>query len=219
MWAKVPSQPSTLDSELQDPDRVSRETLHIVDFAASVETHSNWWSGGKPTAAGLANLAQTLTGYLGGSTPGSSPSAPASANITVASTTNFADSFDLDGERLTHARTIVSVGDGMSAPTAPRSSRWPPRSRKAGSDQHQGAPVRVRDLPTDPSRVGHRRPCRGRAHAATSFYTRLLKVPVSVLRLAERAVLPAQQVAVRAATTASYGPPNSPTRTSSSLPV
>ncbi len=65
-------------------DPAAQSSWQIVDFAASVEAHSDWWSDGKPTAAGVSNLAQTLTGYLGASTPGGSSSPPTSSTIDLA---------------------------------------------------------------------------------------------------------------------------------------
>ena len=99
-----------------DPsDSSTQSGWQIVDFAAAVEQHPDWWSGGKPTSAGLAGVAKTLTRYLdtGRSSSGGGGSA---GDITVTSTANSSLSFRLDGERLTSARTIVAVGIGMGVP-------------------------------------------------------------------------------------------------------
>ena len=95
-------------------DPQAQTSWQIVDFAASVKQHSDWWSGGKPTDAGLTNLAKTLQGYLGSSSGSSSGSSGAtSGTITVTSTTNSGNTFALTGDRLANAKTIVSVGAGM----------------------------------------------------------------------------------------------------------
>lgn len=90
---------------------------NVVDFAASVTQHPDWWSGGKPTAAGLKNLTQTLTSQIGTSTggPGTGGGGDASG-ITVTSNTDTHNSFKLAGDRLSDAQSMVSVGTGMGVP-------------------------------------------------------------------------------------------------------
>lgn len=44
-------------ADQSDPE--AQSSWQIVDFAASISTHSTWWSGGTPTVAGVTNLAQT----------------------------------------------------------------------------------------------------------------------------------------------------------------
>ena len=106
-----------------DPD--AHSGWQIIDFAAAVKQHSGWWSGGRPTAAGLANLAQTFGGYLGAYNSLGTPIFPlnplspiggAPGAITITSTTNSTDSFALTGGRLTIAKIVVSVGTGMGVP-------------------------------------------------------------------------------------------------------
>jgi len=61
------------------PDRSdpqAQSSWQIVDFAASVKQHLDWWSGGKPSATALSNLAQTLSGYLGGHNTTGAPTFP-----------------------------------------------------------------------------------------------------------------------------------------------
>jgi hypothetical protein len=53
-----------------DPESVGG--WHIVDFAASVKQHPDWWGSSRPTSAGLKNLAQTLTSQIRPATTGSS---------------------------------------------------------------------------------------------------------------------------------------------------
>ena len=130
---------------------------HIVDFAASVKHHPDWWGSGRPTAAGLKNLAQTLTSQLTASSTGT-PVGPGSAGgITVTSTVDATDSFTLTGERLTNAQTIVSVGVGMGVPATRRDHRN--RHRNPGeqvSQPQRRRPRLGRAVPATPlPRMGH----------------------------------------------------------------
>ena len=152
---------------------------HIVDFAGSVKQHADWWDGGKPTAAGLKSLAQTLSSQITPATTGGSAGAGSANGITVTSTVNAGDRFTLTGERLTNAQTIVSVGVGMGVPargeiiaiaTAILESRL---VNLSGGDR-------------DSVGLFQQRPSQGwgtpeqlhtPTYAATAFYTRLLQVP------------------------------------------
>ncbi|MCW2686179.1 MAG: hypothetical protein JWR37_1069 [Mycobacterium sp.] len=120
-WVTAPGKDSytkivTAENLANPSDPSTQSGWQIVDFAAAVKQHADWWSGGKPTDAGLSGLAKTLTGYLGAGRT-SSDGGASTGDITVTSTTNSTDSFKLDGERLFNARTIVSVGTGMGVPT------------------------------------------------------------------------------------------------------
>ncbi len=162
-------------ADQSDPE--AQSSWQIVDFAASVKAHSDWWSDGKPTAAGVTNLAQTLTGYLGASTPGSgSTSTPTSSNITVTSSTSH-DSFVLSGERLTNARTIVSVGDGMGVPTRAKVIAVATAIQESKLINIKAGPSVFGIFQQTPPGWGTVAQVEDPAHAATSFYTRLLTVP------------------------------------------
>jgi hypothetical protein len=102
------------ENTASDPE--SAGGWHIVDFATSVKQHPDWWGNGKPTTAGLKNLAQTLTSQLTASSTGTPVGPGGASGITVTSTVDASDSFTLTGERLTNAQTIVSVGVGMGMP-------------------------------------------------------------------------------------------------------
>ena len=87
-----------------------------IDYAASVTQHPDWWSSGKPTTAGLKNLAQTLTSQLTASSTRTPAGMGGASGITATSTVDATDSVTLTGERLTNAQTIVSVGVRMGVP-------------------------------------------------------------------------------------------------------
>ena len=152
---------------------------HIVDFAGSVKQHPDWWDGGKPTAAGLKNLAQTLSSQITPATTGGS-AGPGSANgITVTSTVNASDSFTLTGERLTTTQTIVSVGVSMGVPargeiiaiaTAIVESRL---VNLSGGDRDSVGLFQQRRS----QGWGTPEQLHTPTYAATAFYTRLLQVP------------------------------------------
>jgi cell wall-associated NlpC family hydrolase len=151
---------------------------HIVDFATSVKQRSDWWSG-KPSSAGVKNLAQTLTSQLTAASTGIPVGPVGAGGITVTSTVDAGDSFALTGERLTNAQIIVSVGVGMGVPargeiiaiaTAILESRL---VNLSGGDR-------------DSVGLFQQRPSQGwgtpeqlhtPTYAATAFYTRLLAVP------------------------------------------
>jgi cell wall-associated NlpC family hydrolase len=99
-------------SDSTDPE--SAGGWHIVDFAASVTQHPDWWTNGRPSTAGARNLAERVAGLIDA---GSGTRAPASSgDIIVTSTLDATDAFELSGERLANARTIVSVGTGIGVP-------------------------------------------------------------------------------------------------------
>jgi hypothetical protein len=114
-YTKVVNTENTADPG--DPENT--DGWHVVDLAASVKRHSDWWSGGKPTGAGLTNLAQTITSQVGTTTTGGgggTGSTGSTSGITVTSTVNASHSFKLTGDRVTNAQTIVSVGVSMGVP-------------------------------------------------------------------------------------------------------
>lgn len=162
-------------ADQSDPE--AQSSWQIVDFAAPVKQHPDWWGDGKPTAAGVSSLAQTLTGYLDASTPGSgSTSPPTSSNITITSTTSN-DSFALSGERLTNARTIVSVGDGMGVSTRAKVIAAATAIQESKLINITAGPSVFGIFQQTPPGWGTVAQVEDPAHAATSFYTRLLKVP------------------------------------------
>jgi hypothetical protein len=168
------------ENTASDPgDPKSAGGWHIVDFAASIKQHPDWWGSGRPTAAGLKNLALTLTSRLAASSTGTPVGPGGAGGITVTSTVDATDSVTLAGERLTNAQTIVSVGVGMGVPvrgeiiaiaTALLESRL---VNLSGGDR-------------DSVGLFQQRPSQGwgtpehlhtPTYAATAFYTRLLQVP------------------------------------------
>jgi cell wall-associated NlpC family hydrolase len=174
-YTKIVNAENTTDPA--DPE--STDGWHIVDFAASITQHPDWWGSGRPTTAGLKNLAQTLTSQLTASSTGS-PGGPGGAiGITVTSTVDATDSFTLTGARRSSAQTIVSVGVGMGVPrrgeiiaiaTALLESRL---VNLSGGDRDSVGLFQQR-----PSQGwGTPKQLHTPTYAATAFYTRLLAVP------------------------------------------
>lgn len=179
------------------PDRTdpqAQASWQIVDFAASVKQHPDWWAGSKPSAAGLTNLAQTLSGYLGGFNTGGAPTFPldplpglpglggpaggTSGTITVTSTTNSSNGFALTGHRLANAKTIVSVGTGMSVPQRGLIVAVATAAQESKFVNLHGGPAGAYGLfQQTPPYWGTVAQVIDPAHAATSFYQHLLKVP------------------------------------------
>lgn len=158
----------------------------IVDFGASVTQHPDWWAGGKPTAAGLTNLAQTLVGYLGMSTTPAFPTNPLTpiggapttgGAITVTSTTS-SQTFQVTGERLANATTIVSVGTSMGIGQRGLQIAMATAIQESKLINLDGGPAGAYGLfqQTPPS-WGTVAEVTQPAHAATSFYQHLQKVP------------------------------------------
>ena len=120
------------------PDQTDPQTYtswQIVDFAASVKQHSDWWIDGKPTDAGLTNLAKTLQGYLGGNSGSSSGSSGAtSGTITVTSTTNSGNNVH------PHRRPARQRQDHRLRRR--RDGHLGPRPDRRHRDRHPGEPAR-----------------------------------------------------------------------------
>jgi cell wall-associated NlpC family hydrolase len=181
-WVTAPGKDAytkIVNAENTASDLGSAGGWHLVDFAASVKQHPDWWGNGRPTTAGLMNLAQTLTSQLTALSSGT-PGGPGSpSGITVTSTADATDRFTLTGERLSNAQIIVSVGVRMGVPargeiiaiaTALLESRL---VNLSGGDR-------------DSVGLFQQRPSQGwgtpselqtPTYAATTFYTRLLQVP------------------------------------------
>jgi hypothetical protein len=117
-WVTAPGKDAytkIVNAENTASDTSSGSGWHIVDFATSVTQHPDWWSG-RPTTAGLKNLAQTVTSQIAASSTDTPGGLGGAGGITVTSTVDATDSFTLTGERLTNAQTIVSVGVRMGVP-------------------------------------------------------------------------------------------------------
>lgn len=203
-WVTAPGKSSytaivSKESAADPTDPVNGSGWHIVDFAASVAQHPDWWNGHQPTNAGAKNLAQVLTTQIGGevttsttsatstatTTSTSSPSLSASATssagsgtgITVTSSTS-SDSFRLVGERLTNAQTIVATGASMGVPQRGIVIAVATAMQESKLVNLSYGPAGAYGLfqQTPPS-WGTITQVETPAYAATSFYTRLLKVP------------------------------------------
>jgi Cell wall-associated hydrolases (invasion-associated proteins) len=100
-------------NDTPDPGQSDQQDgWHLVDFAAAVAKHADWWRHDKPGAAGLTQLAKALAEQIG--TP-TATGGGASA-ITVTSTINAHHSFTLTAERRANASVIVAVGAGLGVP-------------------------------------------------------------------------------------------------------
>jgi len=172
-----------------DPsDPEAQSGWQMVDFGASVKQHSDWWSGGKPTAAGLTNLAQTVGGYLGAFNTSHTPMFPTNplapnggqpatgGAITVTSTTS-SQTFQVTGERLANAQTIVSVGTTMGIGQRGLQIAMATAIQESKLINLNGGPAGAYGLfqQTPPS-WGTVADVMQPAHAATSFYQHLQKV-------------------------------------------
>lgn len=176
-YTRIVSHENTVDPA--DPEDASG--WHIVDFAASVMQHPDWWDATKPSSAGTKNLAQTLAAQIGASTSTASASAASSGatgDITVTSTSNTANSYKLEGERLTNAKTIVSVGTGMGVPQRGLVVAMATAMQESNLINLPGGPLGAYGLfqQTPPS-WGTVEQVQDPAYAATAFYTRLLRLP------------------------------------------
>ncbi len=174
-YTKIVTEENASDPAAPEPG----DAWHIVDFAASVKQHPDWWGSGTPSATGLKNLAETLTGQIAAAASDTIAGPANVSGITVTSTADAADTFKVTGERLTNAQTIVSVGTGMGVPargeiiaiaTAILESKL---VNLSGGDR-------------DSVGLFQQRPSQGwgtpeqlhtPTYAATAFYTRLLAVP------------------------------------------
>ena len=176
-YTEIVNEENTAAADSTDPE--SAAGWHIVDFAASVKQHPDWWGSGKPTATGVTYLAHTLTGQITPLGSGGSAGPVSAGGITVASTVDATDSFTLTGERVTNAQTIVSVGVRMGVPkrgeviaiaTAIQESRL--INVTGGADDSIGL---FQQRPSQgwgtPEQVHDPR------YAATAFYRHLLAVP------------------------------------------
>jgi cell wall-associated NlpC family hydrolase len=178
-----------------DPsDPEAQSGWQIVDFAAAVKQNPSWRSNGKPTAAGLTNLAQTVGAYLGAfnttgspTFPGGGPLGPivpplasspgaTSGVITVTSTTS-GQSFPLDGERLTNAKTIVSVGGALGMPQRALVIAMATAIQESNLINLKGGPGGAYGLfQQTPPAWGSVAQVTSPGHAATSFYQHLQKI-------------------------------------------
>jgi cell wall-associated NlpC family hydrolase len=178
-------------ANVADPgDPEAQSSWRIVDFAAAVKQQPSWWSHGRPTAAGLTNLADTIGADLAADTTGGAPGfllnpfpidgtpAGRSGPITVTSITT-SESFQVSAERLTNAKTIASVGAALGVPvrgivvaiaTAIQESRL---INEGGGDQDSAGLFQQRPS----QRWGSYAQVTDPAHAATAFYQHLLRVP------------------------------------------
>jgi cell wall-associated NlpC family hydrolase len=152
---------------------------HIVDLAASVKQHPDWWGNGKPTATGLDHLAQTLTGQIAAATSTSTATAGNAGDITVTSTVDATDTFKLAGERLTNAQTIVSVGTKMGVPVRGEVIAIATATQESKLINLPGGPGGAYGLfqQTPSQGWGNVAQVRDPTYAATAFYRHLLAVP------------------------------------------
>jgi cell wall-associated NlpC family hydrolase len=172
-YTKIVNAENTVDPI--DPE--SAGGWHIVDFAAAVKQHPDWWGGGKPTAAGVNNLAQRVAGLIDASTGTSAPGNP--GDITVTSTVDATDTFKLTGERLTNAQTIVSVGTGMGVPLRGEVIAVATATQESKLINLPGGPGGAYGLfqQTPSQGWGTAAQVQDPAYAATAFYRHLLAVP------------------------------------------
>ncbi len=154
----------------------------IVDFAASVAQHPDWWSGDTPTSAGLSSLASTLMtqikpGAGASGSGGAGAGSAAAGGMTVTSTVTAGDSLPLDAERTGNARTIVSVGTGMGVPQRGQVIAVATAIQESKRINLHGGPGGAYGLfQQTPSYWGTVAQVTDPAHAATSFYQHLQKV-------------------------------------------
>ncbi|HZC53794.1 MAG TPA: NlpC/P60 family protein [Mycobacterium sp.] len=181
-WITVPGKDSytKIVNEENTAGSTGPETAggwHIVDFAASVTQHPNWWRNDKPTASGVKILAQRVTGLIDASNGTRAPGNR--GGITVTSTVDAADTFTLTGERLTNAKTIVAVGTGMGVPVRGEVIAVATATQESKLINLPGGPGDAYGLfqQTPSQGWGTADQVQDPTYAATAFYRHLLAVP------------------------------------------
>jgi cell wall-associated NlpC family hydrolase len=155
------------------------DAWHVVDFGASVKQHTDWWGSGAPTATGLKNLAETLTGQIAAAASDTIAEPANAGGITVTSTADAADTFKLAGDRLANAQTIVSVGTGMGVPVRGEVIAVATATQESKLINLPGGPGGAYGMfqQTPSQGWGSVDQVQDPAYAATAFYRHLLAVP------------------------------------------
>jgi cell wall-associated NlpC family hydrolase len=181
-WITAPGKDSynkiVNDENTADPtDPESAGGWHIVYFAAAVKQHRDWWANGKPTGAGVINLAQRVAGLIEASSGASAPGNP--GDITVTSTIDATDTFKLNGEQLTNAQTIVSVGTRMGVPVRGEVIAVATATQESKLINLPGGPGGAYGVfqQTPSQGWGTSAQVQDPIYAATAFYRHLLAVP------------------------------------------
>jgi cell wall-associated NlpC family hydrolase len=181
-WISAPGRDSYTkiveEENTADPtDAESAGGWHILDFAASVRQHPDWWASGRPTATGVTNLARRLHGLIGASSGTSAPGNP--GDITVTSSVDAGDIFTLTGQRLRNAQTVVSVGTGMGVPVRGEVIAVAAATQESTLINLPGGPGGAYGLfqQTPSQGWGSAAQVQNPTYAATAFYRHLLAVP------------------------------------------
>ena len=126
-WVTAPGKASytaivTKESAADPTDPEDTSGWHIVDFAAGVNQHPDWWNGHQPTRAGATNLAQVLTTQIGGdagdpttTSPNPSPTPTSSSTSTATRTSASSPSLSAPAASLAGTANGITVTSSTSS--------------------------------------------------------------------------------------------------------